>query len=467
MDFSRRNFIKGSAAITGSVALSSCASGISSQPTKNMCGFSAPKIDKVRVGIVGLGMRGGGAVSRLSKIADVEVVALCDIRETHVKKSQGRLKKNGRKPAKEFFGDVNAFKKMCELDLDLVYCCTSWDYHTPISVYAMEHGSHSATEVPAGKTIDELWQLVEVSERTGKHCMMLENCCYDFYEMGTLNMVRNGVFGELTHAEGAYIHTLCGLLQNKNAYYKQWRMKENEAADGNLYPTHGLGPVAQCMNINRGNKFDYIVSMSSQEAAWSEFSRQKKRQEYVDIKYRGDMSTSIIKTAKGQTIMVQHDVSTPRPYSRIHMMQGSRGMCSKWPSGEFALMNNHGGHRWLSKEDKAELQEKYAHPLNKTMGDMARKVGGHGGMDFIMDYRLIYCIKHGLPLDQDVYDAASWSAVMPLSIESVSKRSTSIDVPDFTRGNWKKNAPLGIVNVDPSKLKMFNKDAADGQLNVH
>ena len=316
-------------------------------------------------------------------------------------------------------------------------------------VYAMKSGKHACTEVPAAMTVEEAWELVETSEKTGKHCMMLENCCYDFFEMQTLNMVREGVFGELTHAEGAYIHTLCGLIANeKNGYQGMWRFNQNNENNGSLYPTHGLGPVAQCMNINRGNLFSHLVSMSSQEAAFTEWARHNGREKYAALKhYRGDMNTTLIKCAKGQTIMIQHDVSTPRPYSRIHLLQGTKGMARKWPEQMIAL-----GHKKQNAEQMKELQAKYEHPLSRTMGEIARKVGGHGGMDFIMDYRLIYSLKNGLPLDQDVYDAAAWSSVVPLSIDSVANNSRSIDVPDFTRGAWKTNKPLGIVDVKPSLL---------------
>ncbi|WDE95786.1 Gfo/Idh/MocA family oxidoreductase [Lentisphaera profundi] len=468
LNFSRRNFLKTSALVAGASTVGGCTSGPLTLGKSNMCGFAAPKIDKIRVAIIGLGNRGSAAVQRLMKIADLEIVALSDLREAQVKKSNQLLIDAGLKPAKEFHAGPDDYKKICEMDIDLVYCCTSWEYHTPIAVYAMKHGSHTATELPAGKTIDELWELVETSEATKKHCMMLENTCYDFFELNSLNMVRHGVFGEITHAEGAYIHTIVKYISGETeSYYKNWRLDENTGVHGSLYPTHGLGPVAQCMNINRGNQFDYMVSMSSQEAAFSEFTRQHKRPDLLRENYRGDMNTSIIKTTLGQTIMVQHDVSTPRPYSRIHMLQGSRGMLRKYPREEYALISDHDGHGWLDEEAKNALEEKYKHPLIKTMGDIAQKVGGHGGMDFMMDYRLIYCLKNGLALDQDVYDAASWSSIIPLSIDSVAKRSASLDVPDFTRGNWKTNKPLGIVDVNPKKLRLHDTTQAKGQLNVH
>jgi hypothetical protein len=290
--------------------------------------------------------------------------------------------------------------------------------------------------------------------------MMLENCCYDFFELQTLNMVRQGVFGELTHAEGAYIHNLCELISNESgshSYQDQWRLHQNVGQTGNLYPTHGLGPVSQCLDINRGNQYDHLVSMSTQEAAFTEWAREQGKTKYDHYKnYRGDMNSTLIKCANGQTVMIQHDVSTPRPYSRIHMLQGTKGIARKYPTRQIALIGHHNGHNWLDSAEMKELEKKYEHPLSRTIGEIARKVGGHGGMDFIMDYRLVYCLKNGLPLDQNVYDAAAWSCIAPLSIKSVARGSEPVDVPDFTRGKWKTNAPLGIVDVDPAKLPLFD-----------
>lgn len=447
----RKDFLVNTTLAAGAIPMLGQAGGVLGSSRQNMCGYGAPKLNRIRVGIIGLGMRGKGAVNRLGKIKDVDIVALCDLREERVVKSQKILTDAGRPAAKAFSGTEDAWKQLVEQDLDLVYIATPWRWHTPMSVFAMKNGKHAATEVPAAVTLDECWELVETSEKTGKHCMMLENCCYDFFELQTFNMVRQGVFGELTHAEGAYIHTLCDLIANeKNGYQGMWRFNQNNTKNGCLYPTHGLGPVAQCMDVNRGNKFNHLVSMSSQPAAFTAWARENGREKYADLKnYRGDMNSTLIKCARGETIMIQHDVSTPRPYSRIHLLQGTKGMARKWPEQRIAL-----GHGWQNDEQMKELKAKYEHPLSRTMGEIARKVGGHGGMDFIMDYRLIYSLKNGLPLDQDVYDAAAWSSVFPLSIKSVANDSQSVKVPDFTRGNWKVNAPWPVVDVDPAKLKV-------------
>jgi hypothetical protein len=413
----------------------------------NMCGYAAPKIQTVRVGVVGLGMRGSEAVERLSFIDGLEIVALCDKYPDRIAASQKTLEKMKRPKAKEYSGE-EGWKALCESnDIDLVYSPTPWHLHTPVALHAMRNGKHAAVEVPAGKTMDELWELVETSEKTRKHCMMLENCCYDFFELLTLNMARQGMFGEIVHAEGAYIHDLSkDWLFNKKAYADMWRLKENIGQNGNLYPTHGLGPIAQCMNINRGDKFDHLVSMSTNDFSLNNMARDLAAKddffkEYVDRPYRGNMNTTLVRSNKGKTVMVQHDVSTIRPYSRIHLVSGSKGAAQKWPGPQRIAFS----HSWVKAEELKQLEEKYSPPIVKHIGSIAKEVGGHGGMDFIMDWRLIDCLRNGLPLDQDVYDAAVWSCLFPLSQRSVAKRSKTMDIPDFTRGAWQTNKPVDLT----------------------
>jgi hypothetical protein len=425
-----------------------------SHPQKfNMSGYAAPALSTVRVGVIGLGDRGSGAVERLSFIEGVEIKALADLRKVAVDGSQKYLKSIGRPAALEFSGDDNAWKKLVELpDLDLIYICTPWIWHTPMAVYAMENGKHTCCEVPIARTIDEAWQLVETSERTKKHCMMLENCCYDFFELLTLNMARNGLFGDIIHGEGAYNHNLMGYnfkkpiddRQTDGAYTGMWRLKENATRNGNLYPTHGLGPICQVLNINRGDKMDYLSSFSTNDFTMGPNEKLLSANdpffaEWKDSKFRGNMNTTLIRTTLGKTIMVQHDVSSEQPYSRIHLVKGTQGMAVKYPKQMIAL-----GERWTKDEDMQAIWDKYTPEIVKRVGDLAKKVGGHGGMDFIMDWRMIDCLRNGLPLDQDVYDGALWSAVAPLSEWSVANRSQSIDVPDFTGGSWKTNKPHGI-----------------------
>lgn len=469
MTNSRRNFLKISSlaglSLVGTQALGFDKTGILRLKTPvmgerfNMSGYAVPKMDTVRIAFIGLGNRGPGAVKRMSYLEGVEIKALCDLREEKTKKAQELLKGSKHKPDL-YYNNPFAWKDICNRDdIDLIYIATPWEWHTPMAVYAMESGKHAAVEVPAAQTMDECWQLVETSERTKKHCMMLENCCYDFFELLTLNMARQGYFGEVIHGEGAYIHNLVDLNFSKTYYENQWRLVENAQRNGNLYPTHGLGPVCQVMNINRGDQMDYLTSLSS-----NDFSMQAKAQElakedisfseYAQNNFRGNMNTTMIKTKKGRSIMVQHDVSSPRPYSRIHLISGTEGVARKWPVPAKIAK----GHNWLDDESFKAVEKKYMPEIVNKVGEMAKKVGGHGGMDFMMDWRLIDCLRNGLPLDQDVYDAALWSAVGLLSEKSVANRSASIDVPDFTNGNWKTNTPVDVSlkNAGTTKVNLNN-----------
>ena len=458
MTSGRRDFLRQTLIGTGMVASGLAAQAAAINTTEhlgekgefpalkfNMSGYCAPKLDKVRIGFVGLGNRGPGAVERMSNIEGVEIVALCDLLSERVDKCQKILEKHSLPKARSYSGSKEIWKEMCQHpDIDLIYITTPWAWHTPMAVYAMKSGKHAVSEVPAAKTIEECWQLVETAEKTKKHFMMLENCCYDFFELLTLNMARQGYFGEIIHGEGAYIHDLLEGNFSKTKYSEMWRLKENYRK-GNLYPTHGLGPICQIMNINRGDKMEFLTSVSSGDfqmaSTASELSAKDPfYNEFAGKSFRGNMTTTTIRTFKEKTIMVQHDVTSPRPYSRIHLVSGTKGMACKWP--EPAKISN--GHGWCTEQEMKEITEKYTPEIVKHIGEMAKKVGGHGGMDFMMDWRLIDCLRNGLPLDQNVYDAALWSAIAPLSEKSVANRSSSVDVPDFTNGAWITNAPVEL-----------------------
>ena len=411
----------------------------------NMSGYAAPKLETVRIGFIGLGNRGPAAVERMSFIEGVEIKALCDIRPEKANAVKKKLEGSVHQPAL-YTEDGNAWKKVCEQkDLDLIYIATPWALHTPMAVYAMKQGKHVCVEVPAAKTIEECWQLVETSESTRKHCMMLENCCYDFFELLTLNMVRQGILGEIVHGEGAYLHYLLDQNFTKGFYYDDWRLKEN-LRNGNLYPTHGLGPVAQVMNINRGDRMEVLISrqgedLSMHARAVSLAATDNYYVPYADKKFRGNMNTTSIKTSNGRTIMLQHDVSSPNIYSRIYKISGTKGSVLKYPlPGKIAI----GHENWLTAEEYSKMESTYSPPIVNKIGEMAKQVGGHGGMDFLMDWRTIDCLRNGLPLDMDVYDAAAWSSVAPLSEWSVANQAKPIAIPDFTRGNWKTNKPVDI-----------------------
>jgi predicted dehydrogenase len=411
----------------------------------NMCGYAAPKIETVRIGFVGLGNRGPGAVNRMNKIDGVDIKALCDIRPEKVNAVKKSLEGSIHKPD-VYTGKEDEWKKMCDrADIDLIYIATPWALHAPMAVYAMNQGKHVCIEVPAAKTLDECWQLVETSERTRKHCIILENCCYDFFEMLTLNMARQGLLGEIIHGEGAYNHDLLVANFKKETYYNMWRLKEN-MRNGNLYPTHGLGPVAQVLDINRGDRMDYLVATSSNDFSMGAMAKDLAAKddfykEYANKKYRGNMNVTTIRTEKGKTIMLQHDVSSPNIYSRIFKINGTKGSVLKYPDPPRIAF---GDEDWISADEFKKIEEQYQPPIIKRIGELAKQVGGHGGMDFLMDWRTIDCLRNGLPVDMDAYDAALWSSIAPLSEQSVANRSKSIDVPDFTGGSWKTNKPVDI-----------------------
>ena len=422
------------------IALLFCTNTYKSQlNTNDAIELKCDSIETVRIGFIGLGMRGSGAIARYTQIDHVEIVAICDLVQENIDKCQKILTKNGLPKAAAYSGE-NDWKKICERnDIDLIYVCTHWELHTPIAVYAMEHDKHVAVEVPAALTIEQCWELVNTAERTRKHCMQLENCNYDFFEMATLNMAQKGLFGEIVHCEGAYIHDLRFLNFDEKGYWDMWRLKHLEKEDGNTYPTHGLGPLCHIMNIHRGDKMNHLVSMSSNQFGMSLYAKNKfgDSSEYAKKTYKkGDMNTTLIKTENGKTILIQHDVTSPRPYSRLHTISGTNGFAQKYPQKGIALEPN--AHYFLAEEKLDSLLKEYAHPIVKEIEEKAKEVGGHGGMDYIMDYRLIYCLRNGLPLDQDVYDAAEWSAIIELSRKSVENNSATIEIPDFTRGAWKK-----------------------------
>lgn len=413
----------------------------------NMCGYAAPKLDVVRAGFIGLGMRGPEHLKNMSLLEGVEIKALCDIRPRFAEQAGNSLKGTSHKPD-IYSGTMDAWKKMCDRnDIDLIFIATPWDMHAPMAVYAMEHGKHVCIEVPAAITLDECWQLVETSEKTKQHCMMMENCCYDFFELLTLNMARQGFFGEIVHGEGAYIHNLLDLNFDKNGYWEMWRLRENIHRNGNLYPTHGLGPICQIMDINRGDKLVSLESRSGKDFLMGPTAKKLASADnffapYAEASYRGNMNVTNISTHKGRTIMIQHDVTSPNVYSRIHRITGTKGTALKYP---LPPKISNGGEDWISDKEMKELEIKYQPPILKKVGELAKEVGEHGGMDFLMDWRTVDCLRNGLPLDQDVYDAALWSSVSPLSEASVANKSRTVEIPDFTRGSWKTNNPVDIL----------------------
>lgn len=460
MKKNRREFIKLSALSGAFLGLSPVQSFSSTQMEDYMDQIATPKassaasvmglkvdpIAQVKVAFIGLGNRGPGHVRHINALyPKAKITAICDIRQNKVQEMADFLKGEKQTPA-IYTGKEDAWKEMLQRDdIDLVIIATPWKNHVPMCVYAMQQGKHVAVEVPAAVTLEECWALVNTAEETQRNCMMMENVCYGNEELWILNMVEKGIFGTLTHAEAAYIHNLRNSLFSKDQYYNMWRIRHHLANDGNLYPTHGLGPVAQYMNIARGDRFDHLVSMSSLQASLGEHSLTvESDNEFYNRRdfAHGDMNNCLIKTAKGRTILVQHDVVTPRPYSRINALGGTKAYHEGYPSR--LSLHDH-GHEWLDEKTYKEMREKYNHPIWTTLKEAIAKNGGHGGMDFVLNYRMIDCLNRGLPLDMDVYDGADWSVVTPLSKVSTELGSIPVKFPDFTRGKWQGERKYGIM----------------------
>ena len=416
----------------------------------------------IRVGLVGLGVRGGMAMDRLPLIPGVELAAFCEVRRHLVDKYQATLEMFGHPRAREFVGP-EAWRDMCEWDgIDVVYICAPWHLHVPIALCAMECGKHALVEVPAAFTVEECWRLVETSERTGRYCMQLENCCYGEIEMLALNLARSGKLGDVIHGEGAYLHDLRKYNYNSPEddaewhYHDYWRLKWNAEHKGNQYCTHGLGPICQAMGVNRGDRLSRVVSMETASRGFADYAKARlpvgDERAKLDIAM-GDMNTTLIQTASGRTIMLQHDIATPRPYSRLNNYVGTRGILMDYPYRvAWEDEPGKGAHRYFEADVAEKIRADFMHPQWKYAGKLAVEVGGHDGMDLIMDLRWVYCLQNGLPLDFDVYDLASWCCLGELTEKSVREGSTPQEIPDFTRGRWAERAPLGIEPFDPALL---------------
>ncbi len=381
----------------------------------------APR-ESVRAALLGCGGRGRWMMGELLT-AGAQITVVYDISAEAAAKAADAVESKGQPRPRVIVGDD--FAPVFAEPLDLALIASPWEWHVPHAVAAMEAGVHAAVEVPAAVTVAECWQLVKTSEKTRKHCVLLENCCYGYEELMMLNMARAGLFGTITHGEAAYIHDLRSLLLSDSSE-GLWRREPHKQFDGNFYPTHGLGPIARCMGINDDDRFTKIVSMSSLEASLTEY-RDKNVPDKSSEKYlAGDINTSLIQTKKGRTIVLWHDVVTPRPYTRGTLLQGTKGAFKDFPAGVY--LDGQEGHAWKDLDDfKAEWE----HPLWAEQGERAKASGGHGGMDYILCWRLLECLTKGLAPDIDVYDAASWSAPTALSIESVKSGSAPIDFPDF------------------------------------
>ena len=442
----RRDFLRAAGAVVGASLTN--VSGSASAPTDQAPATSllaAPPLQEVRVGFVGVGGMGSAHVRNLLRVPGARITAICDIVDERVKLMQKWVTGAGQAEPVGFSRGPTDFERLCaSAEVDLVYTATPWEWHVPVCLSAMKNGKHAATEVPAAMTLDDCWALVETAEKTRRHCVMMENCNYGRAEMMVFNMVRQGLFGEIVHAEGGYLHDLRE-IKFSNEGEGLWRRAHAMKRNANLYPTHGLGPVANCMDINRGDRFEYLVSMSGPSRGLQLYAQEHFPDDAPQRKERfvlGDVNVSLIRTARGRTIYVSHDTNLPRPYSRINLVQGTRGIFQGYPDRVY-IEGRSPEHRW--EQSNAYLTQ-YDHPLWTDLTTSAEGAG-HGGMDYLEDYRLIKCLREGLPTDMNVYDAAALSAVVHLSERSNARRSATMDFPDFTRGRWKTNAPLEIVRA--------------------
>lgn len=457
----RRNFLR-----TAGLASVSCGVGAASssppaaeperQQIFNMSAYAAPPLDTVRVAVTGTGRRAQTIIRSLCHVEGVRFTALNDVVPEAAEKALEVIKKTApveHTPEIYASGDEDQWQKMCQRDdIDLVVIGTPWHLHTTQAVYAMEQGKHAATEVPAAQTIEECWNLVETSERTRKHCAQLTNVCFGFFEMMTLNMARQGFFGEIIHGDGGYMHHLIDRIMEYGYYRNMTRMRYRAERNGALYPLHGLGTMAQIMDITHGDRFDFMVSLSSNDFLMRDRARELARTnsfygEFVDKDFIGTMNTSIIRTQRGRTIMLQNDMISPRPYDRIHQVSGTRAIARRYPEPLISVDPKKG---WLSEQDAEfkEIEEKYTPEITRRVGILAKEIGGHGGMDTVMVWRIVDCLRNGIPMDLTVYEAAQWSSVIPSSEWSVAHGGVPVAIPDFTCGAWETNARRMDVQLE-------------------
>lgn len=404
-------------------------------PNSSALGLKAAPIENVRTGFIGLGMRGAEAIRRFTFLEGATIAAVCDLEEANISSALWKIAAAGL-PEPAVYRGPDGWKRLCESPgIDLVYILTDWNSHADMAVYAMERGKHAAVEVPAAMSVADCWRLVDTCERTRKHCMMLENCVYDTFELTALNMARQGIFGEIYHAEGAYIHNL---EQYWSKYHDFWQLKYSSTHRGDVYPTHGIGPVCQVLDIHRKDRMDYLVSMDTASYTGAATAR---RMLGESSHAGGEHTVTLIRTVLGRQIVLQYNVNAKRPYSRMYQLTGTKGFANKYPEPGFALEGD--GSEFVNNEQFEALMERYKPAILTELGEKAEKVGGHhGGMDFIMDSRLIHCLRNGLPLDMDVYDAAEWSCIAELSRISIENGSVPVTIPDFTRGEWNKNKTI-------------------------
>ena len=477
----RREFLKGTAWMGALAAFSGCcADRLGFGAGGSMYGFVEKPMKRVRVGILGVGNRGIGAVHRIAMVPGCEVTAICDKKQERLDLAAAWFAKEKIRAPRAFCGE-EAWKAVTDGDLcDVIYICTPWQFHTPQAVRAMENGKIALCEIPCAMTVEDCWRLVETCERTRRPCMVLENCCYGEVELLGIRLAHSGRLGEIVHGEGGYIHDLRKICATDWVGEHEWRYDWNRDHVGNLYPNHGILPLMQAMDVNRGDCFDYLVSLDSKEASRSAYIRARLPADHPrqnDVLQGGNMNLTLIRTRGGKSILLNHDICSPRPYSRTNLLSGTKGifwgMPWRRPGGINDLFQigfeeepGKGIHDFMPREEAEKFRVEHGSPIWKKAGELAKTVGGHGGQDFIMDLRWAYCLQNGIPLDLDVYDAAASSCLCELTERSVRNRSRAEDIPDFTRGAWRTMAPVGDIDVDLTKLDLRRARKDEAQITI-
>ena len=404
--------------------------GIVSKDSVNPC-------DRINIGFIGVGYRAEFALNRFRYIKGARIAAICDSDKAKRDDVASFLKTSGVNNVAVYASDAELLN---DDTIDLVYISTPWASHAAIAVEAMKQGKHVALEVPAAMTIDECWALVHTAEATQKTCSILENCCYDEFTLAMQNMIDDGLLGDIYHCEGAYIHRLCERMIGNNPNYKEaWMPQAYMQMNGNIYPTHGFGPLAMALGLNRGDRAVSINSISTKPRVYNAYVKETYGE---DVPFTlGDVSSSLITTESGKTVELQFDIATPRPYSRKQLVSGTKGMYHKYPTEEIALMPDY--HQYLSVSQKEELLARYRHPIIEHASQLFKNIDNEkvqlkGVMDFAMDLRLVQCLQAGVTPDLDVYDAAMWSSLVELSATSAGMNGAPVAIPDFTCGRWKE-----------------------------
>ncbi|WP_320782125.1 Gfo/Idh/MocA family protein [Streptomyces sp. CRN 30] len=453
---SRRSLL-GTAVASGALAAGAAVPALAAAPTGRvpdrrpgqtpMTGVPFDPRATVRVGVVGLGNRGSLMVTGWAAVPGCTVTAVCDIRADRARRAADLLAGKGEPRPREFGGSADSYARMLrDADLDLVYVATPWEFHHRHGRAALLSGRHAMVELPVATELDELWDLVDTSERTRRHLMLAENCCYGRNELAMLRMAHAGLLGDLTDGHGGYLHDLRELLFSDTYYTDSWRRLWHTRSTASLYPMHGLAPIAVAMDINRGDRMTTLRATATAPRGLADYRERfvpRDHPSWKETYINGDLVTCLIETARGRTVRAEHDVSRPRPYSRINTLAGSRGIVEDYagpaPTGARVYLEpDHSGHAW---QDFDGYRKEFDHWLWRTIGDDAENNGGHGGMDYVLQWRTVQSMRAGLVPDIDVYDSAAWCAPVPLSAASLARDGRPVEFPDFTRGGWRAKRP--------------------------